>query len=276
MRVIVIFPVLCLLGMTVSAQRVEMGVADSFVVNGITGSKTDPDANIKGYTLFGTNGTGAMVVTSGAGNVFVQSNLEVGVSLTVQGKMGIATTNPASQLSVATNAFQVNSSGDVVMVRNVPYSWPTSQSPTNGFLANSGSGSLAWDTFFPTALTFQTASNLVWTAQPAALTEFIGNIFYRTKADLSNANQARLTVVVRTIGRPTAEIRVQYSTDQTTWYYLDNVSGPGAVIGVAGLIVSPWVNLVAGAKADVFLRLTGINGNAILSPAFGMITVQFR
>jgi hypothetical protein len=69
-----------------SAQgRTELGVADSFVVQGTSGTKADPDVKLAGYTLFGTNAAGALSVTSGAGNVYIQNSLEVGSNLYLHG-----------------------------------------------------------------------------------------------------------------------------------------------------------------------------------------------
>lgn len=75
-----------LVGRFASAQgRTELGVSDSFVVQGTAGSKTDPDVKLAGYTLFGTNAAGAVAVTSGVGNVYIQNSLEVGSNLYLRG-----------------------------------------------------------------------------------------------------------------------------------------------------------------------------------------------
>jgi hypothetical protein len=117
-----------------------------------------------------------------------------------------------------------------------------------------------------------------WTSMPAALTEFNGNTQGRTKADLASATQARLVVhMMSTAGAASAELRAQYSTDASVWNYLDGATGPAAAINVASTtIASAWVNLVAGAKADVFIRVVGINGDGIISPSFGSISVQVK
>jgi len=60
--------------------------------------------------------------------------------------VGIGTTSPVSLLSVgSTSQFQVNSSGDIVKLKNLTYSWPFSHT-TDGFLKNDGSGNLTWTT----------------------------------------------------------------------------------------------------------------------------------
>lgn len=119
-----------------------------------------------------------------------------------------------------------------------------------------------------------------WTSMPAALTEYGGTNRTRVKADLTGFTQARLTVAVSTVGNSTAEVRIQYATDgdtQAAWAYLDGVDGPKANITTAANgRVSAWVNLAAGAKGDVWLRVVGINGNGTLSPVLGTITLQVK
>jgi hypothetical protein len=72
-------------GMAFAQERTELGVADSFVVEGTVGTKADPDVKLAGYTMFGTNGVGAWSVTSGVGNVYIQNSLEVGSNLFLHG-----------------------------------------------------------------------------------------------------------------------------------------------------------------------------------------------
>jgi hypothetical protein len=58
--------------------------------------------------------------------------------------VGIGTTTPMATLSVGSSSqFRVNSSGNIIMVNNVPYSFPTVQG-TNQYLMNDGSGNLNW------------------------------------------------------------------------------------------------------------------------------------
>lgn len=118
--------------------------------------------------------------------------------------------------------------------------------------------------------------NPSWTNQPAALTELFGTTAGRLKADLTASTQVRLLSNVQTAGAATAALRVQYSTDQTSWNYLDGSSGPSVSINTTGLKVSAWVSLAAGAKADVFLRAVGINGDATADPGFSSIILQVK
>jgi len=115
-----------------------------------------------------------------------------------------------------------------------------------------------------------------WKAQPVALTEFLGVMRHRLKFDLSKFSQGRLLVNVTAAGYTKAKIRVQYSTTILLWYYLDVTSGPSVDINTTGLKVSSWIDLCDGAKADVYLRLVGIDSDAVATPAFGLIAVQVR
>ncbi len=72
-------------------------------------------------------------------------------------------------------------------------------------------------------------------------------------------------------------IRLQYSTDRTTWAYIDGATGPAVAIdAAANPEVSGWVTLAAGAKADVYIRIVGIGGDGVVDPTFGTIIVQYR
>lgn len=66
--------------------------------------------------------------------------------ITSTGNVGIATTTPSSLFSVgASSQFQVNSSGDMIKIKDVTYSWPTSYTPSlSSSLKNDGAGNLSW------------------------------------------------------------------------------------------------------------------------------------
>ena len=115
-----------------------------------------------------------------------------------------------------------------------------------------------------------------WTNQPAALTELFGTTAARLKADLTAATQVRLLSNVVQAGAATAAIRLQYSTDQSSWNYLDGAAGPSVSISTTGLKVSSWISPAAGANADVFIRPVGINGDATADPSLSSILLQVR
>jgi hypothetical protein len=58
--------------------------------------------------------------------------------------VGIGTTTPMAQLSVGNDSqFRVNSTGNIVRINNVIYSFPSSQG-INQYLKNDGAGNLSW------------------------------------------------------------------------------------------------------------------------------------
>lgn len=125
-------------------------------------------------------------------------------------------------------------------------------------------------------ITFNVGS-VTWTDQPAALTELFGLNDRRCKYDLTQFTEARLIANVETIGGGTASLRAEFSTtDGGTYAALDNTTGPNVSILTAGTIVSSYVSLTASAKADVFLRIIGIDGDAAADPVIGNVYLQVR
>ena len=121
-----------------------------------------------------------------------------------------------------------------------------------------------------------------WTNMPAALTEIfrptdVNSPSSRVLYDLTDAQQIRFQVSVENASSASAELRIQYSTDQSTWNYLDSGNtGLGQNVGSAGLKVSSWSTIASGAKGDVYLRIVGINGDGAADPRFGLIQLQAR
>ena len=135
------------------------------------------------------------------------------------------------------------------------------------FNATSGAGSTSdWDDVTAGAVEMFFANPLV------------ANAASRVKYDLTEATQARLQFNVELVsGAATnTEARVQYSTDQSSWNNLDGASGPAVNITTTGLKVSSWVDIAAGAKDDVFLRVIGINGDGTTDYDVGVVSLQVR
>jgi len=82
------------------------------------------------------------------------------------GAVGIGTTSPSSQFSVGSGSqFQVNSTGNIIKINNVAYSWPSVQGTANQVLSNNGSGTLSWITVGSGVTGSGTADYLArWTA----------------------------------------------------------------------------------------------------------------
>jgi hypothetical protein len=125
-------------------------------------------------------------------------------------------------------------------------------------------------------LTFN-AATVTWTNMPLLLTEFLGLTDRRRKFDLTNFTQARLVVNVEVIGAALSVLYCEFcTTDGGTYAALDNSTGPQCSLATAGTIVSAPVSLTAAAKADVFLRISGVTGDGVTDPDLGLITLQVR
>jgi len=121
-------------------------------------------------------------------------------------------------------------------------------------------------------------ASTVWTNMPAALTEFLGSTRHRTLIYATDLASMRLIVNVQTAGSANAKIRMQYSLDQATWYYLDQQDGggtnPSVSISSTGIKNSGWATLDEAARVSaLYVRLVGIDGDGAADPAFGNILV---
>lgn len=162
--------------------------------------------------------------------------------------------------------------GDATWAQDI---WPAGKRPT-------AHGLVRWQRQFKVGIEQQvvmSAAAVTWTNMPMALTEFNGLTFARVKKDLSRFTQCRL--VVRTHGGTFiagAQLRAQYSTDQTTWNYLDGGTGPACNVDAVATVASAWADLArrAMASGDVFLRIVGINGNSAADPQIGLVSLEFR
>jgi hypothetical protein len=163
--------------------------------------------------------------------------------------------------------------GDATWARDI---WPAGKRPTVHAI-------IRWQRQFKVGLEHpmvMSAAAATWMNMPAALTEFPGNsTFARVRKDLSRFTQCRM--IVRTYGGTFvagAQLRAQYSTDQTTWNYLDGGMGPACNVDAVATVASAWTDLArkAMASGDVFLRIIGINGNGTADPQIGLVTLEFR
>lgn len=115
------------------------------------------------------------------------------------------------------------------------------------------------------------------TSAPAALQEITNTAIRRDKCDLTGMAQVRLVARVSTVGVAGCELRAQYSTDESSWVYLDGSTGPAISLATpTGTKASAWATLPDAAKADVFLRLVTINGDGAASPVIGNAGIQVQ
>ena len=121
---------------------------------------------------------------------------------------------------------------------------------------------------------FVDAALKAWTNMPTAETDLFGiaNLYY-SKVDLTNATQSRIVVRIAVAPVANAKIKVKYSTDGSTWYDLCLVTMSATANNTN---VGIWTNIPAGAKADVFIKVVGIDGNGTTDPSFGLISLQVK
>ena len=116
-----------------------------------------------------------------------------------------------------------------------------------------------------------------WTNLPAAAQELFNSNAWRNKVDLTYATHYRIVVNQTVAGYSTSDCNLQYSTDNSTYVAADTaVAGELAIGAGTGIKVGAWAELVTGAKQDVWLRITGKEGNGTIDPAFSQIRVQFK
>jgi hypothetical protein len=128
-------------------------------------------------------------------------------------------------------------------------------------------------------------ANVAWTNMPAALS-FWGStaLVLRTvhKLDLTAYTQVRLWLwKAATAGAAAAKLILRYKASpvtQTVADYSDiGVSEVSRAINVANTFLDTgWIDLAAGAKADVFVALVASGGDGALDPLFGTIMMEFK
>lgn len=104
----------------------------------------------------------------------------------------------------------------------------------------------------------------------------------RNFADLAWAKEVRVIIGQNAAASDGSWGSVQYATTNETnpiWNELGDPTGPRGLLAttVNNIIVSPWVPLVAGAKADnLLLRAVFGGGNGAADPSFYYTDLQIR
>jgi len=87
--------------------------------------------------------------TTDSTDIVIKTNDFSRMIINAHGYVGVGTASPSSLFSAGTaSQFQVNPSGDLVSIKGVTYSWPSSNPGTGitKILQNDGSGNLSWAT----------------------------------------------------------------------------------------------------------------------------------
>lgn len=124
-------------------------------------------------------------------------------------------------------------------------------------------------------------AGLVLTNMALALAFLAGSHRYAGKIDLAACTQVRLIVNKQgTAGAAASKIILRYRTafDPTPANWSDiGASEVSVAINVQNTVLATaWINLVAGAKADVFVTALCSGGDGALDPVIGNVTAQFK
>ncbi|MBI4929633.1 MAG: hypothetical protein HY841_02640 [Bacteroidetes bacterium] len=172
-------------------------------------------------------------------NTYLQSNEGVTVrNLILQpngGNVGVGTSSsPTSKLSVgASSQFQVNSTGNIVRINNVAYSFPAAQGAASAFLQNDGAGNLTWAAGNSGTVTSVTGTAPIvssgGTTPAISLQGTAGGVFYGTGAGsgISAAGTAGYPLISGGAGAPTWVSILPIANGGTN---IGTIAGNGAVI----------------------------------------------
>lgn len=120
-----------------------------------------------------------------------------------------------------------------------------------------------------------------WTNMPSAAAFFMGSYRHATKVDLTSYTQCRLVVNKQgTSGAEASKLILRYRTAFSTavadYSDIGTSEVSVAVNTTNSVLATGWINLVAGAKADIYLSVVGSGGDGALDPIFGSISAQFK
>ncbi len=129
----------------------------------------------------------------------------------------------------------------------------------------------------------------IWLASPnagvtlsdvAAADAFLGKSNRNVQQiDLTDFTQARMTVRVTTGATAGTKLVATYHTAFSTTvgdYVALGTSAIECALSSTGVITSSWIDLAAGAKADVFTTVKQTGGDGATDPVIAFLEIQFR
>ncbi|MDD5251429.1 MAG: hypothetical protein PHT12_02225 [Patescibacteria group bacterium] len=212
-------------------------------------------------------GTGALTFTAGGTNQNVTLTPS-GIGYTVlNGNVGIGDTTPASLFTVGSgDLFQVDSSGNLIKLNNITYSWPATQGAASTVLTNNGSGTLTWAAGGSGTVTGSGATGGVtfWTSSSALSAD--ATKFYWDNTD------KRLSIGTAV---PKADLHVESPTGVTANFFLrkgGQASGYNFAVDNTKLYISSYDGTTYSDK--LVIDTTGAIGIGTPNPAAGDATVK--
>ena len=197
-----------------------------------------------------------------------------------------ATLNP-SAVRVFTRSTQRMQIGDLGQLQLNAYTSATSFTGTPvAYLACDSSGNII--TSNPssgrnTRLAFSAEVPNTWSNMPSTLQFFDSSSAYVTQIDLTYYNQVRLIVNKQgTAGATGSKLLVRYQATtgapftESSYLAIGTSEVSLAVDTTNNILVTSWIDLVSGAKSDVWVALMGIDGDTTADPVFGNIYAEFR
>jgi hypothetical protein len=131
-----------------------------------------------------------------------------------------------------------------------------------------------------------TTVNATAAAIPAGVTEGTtgaSSSVRRVRFNFAGYTQWRLAGRIATASAAGTKAAVQWSLDEVTWKYLDDVtsgSAPGAsaYLSLAAIAtpVTSFLSIPAAARADVFLRCVTLDGDGATTGSMGHLAVQAK
>jgi len=261
------------LGIGVASPSQALDVSSNFGIAKIT-------------SAVGTNATFFQFVNTG-GNFFIGSEGSTGATFGATPYASVIRTPDTVPLEIFQGSWKA-----VELLTTGQFKWNdylTSTSFTGtaaGYLAFTSTGSII-TVPVPTngtklyRIDFNSALPDTWTNMPSAISFFDGSTAFINAAELSNFTQVRLLInKLGTAGASGSAIILRYNTTYTQnanlWSAIGTTSVQLAVNNTNQFLETAWIDLVAGAKADVFIALMGSGGDGAADPIFGMIAAEFR
>lgn len=109
---------------------------------------------------------------------------------------------------------------------------------------------------------------------PVAVQEYNNNSGDRSKMEFTGFVECRIMIRVFTAAAGGANVRFQYSTDESSW---SDLTG-NAILTSTGNASSAWAAIPAGALTggDVWVRVVTSDGNATDDPLTAMLALHLR